>query len=159
MYLASLYVVLDLDPEIMVTDRDRVLRSLREKLKQKFSHRITVRADENEGSLAVALFDDNFERIKSRLDDVHEKIDAIGEARVRFHQEQIFCWYNGKFVETNDSLAFSEQNTNHFKGNSTITHSFHRQEKTIVYTDKDDEIASAIPSRYSRRSLRIPTRK
>ncbi|APJ03700.1 hypothetical protein [Silvanigrella aquatica] len=159
MYLASLYIVLDLDPEIMVTDRDRVLRSLREKLKQKFTHRITVRADEEETSLAIALFDDNYERIKSRLDEIHEKVEAAGEARIRFHQGQIFCWFNGKFVETNDSLAYSEQNLSDFKNATQITRSFRAQEKTIVYTDKDDDMNSSIPSRFSRRNIRIPTRK
>ncbi|WGL59834.1 hypothetical protein QEJ31_14985 [Pigmentibacter sp. JX0631] len=159
MYLASLYIVLDLDPEIMVNDRDRVLRSLREKLKQKFNHRITVRADEKETSLAIALFDDNYERIKSRLDEIHEKVEAAGEARIRFQQGQIFYWFNGKFVETNDSLAYSEKNLSEFKNSgANITRSFRVQEKTIVYTDKDDDLSS-IPSRFSRRNLRIPTRK
>ncbi len=143
----------------MVPDRDRVLRSLREKLKQKFTHRITVRADEGETSLAVALFDDNYERLKSRLDEIHERVEAAGEARIRFHQGQIFCWFNGKFVETNDSLAYSEQNLNEFKNASNIARSFRSQEKTIVYTDKDDDMPASMPSRFSRRNLRIPTRK
>lgn len=159
MYLASLYIVLDLDPEVATSDRDRVLRSLREKLKQKFTHRITVRADENETSLAIALFDDNYERIKSRLDEIQERIEAAGEARIRFHQGQIFCWFNGKFVETNESLAYSEQNLSEFKKGTNITQAFRAREKTIVYTDKDDDMASPIPSRFSRRNLRIPTRK
>ncbi len=142
----------------MVNDRDRVLRSLREKLKQKFSHRVTVRADEGETSLAIALFDENYERIKSRLDEIHEKVEAAGEARIRFHQGQIFYWFNGKFVETNDSLAYSEKNLSEFKNSTNITRPFRVQEKTIVYTDKDEDLSS-IPSRFSRRNLRIPTRK
>lgn len=143
----------------MVTDRDRVLRSLREKLKQKFTHRITIRADEEETSLAIALFDDNYERIKSRLDEIHEKVEAAGEARLRFHQGQIFCWFNGKFVETSDSLAYSEKNLNEYKSTANIPRNFRAQEKTIVYTDVDDDMSSTIPSRFSRRNLRIPTRK
>ncbi len=142
----------------MVNDRDRVLRSLREKLKQKFSHRVTVRADEEETSLAIALFDENYERIKSRLDEIHEKVEAAGEARIRFHQGQIFYWFNGKFVETNDSLAYSEKNLSEFKNSTNIARPFRVQEKTIVYTDKDEDLSS-IPSRFSRRNLRIPTRK
>ncbi|WP_186644317.1 hypothetical protein [Fluviispira vulneris] len=160
MYLASLYIVIDLDPEVVPSDRDRLLRSLREKLKQKFTHRITIRADEDETSLAIAMFDDNYERIKARLDEIHEKVDAAGEARIRFHQGQIFCWFNGRFVETNESLAYSEENLSEFNQRTNISKAFRAREKTIVYTDKDDDdMSSPVSSRFSRRNLRIPTRK
>ena len=159
MYLASLYIVLDLDLEVTLTDRNRVLRSLRDKLKQKFTHRITVRADEGETSLAIALFDDNFERIKSRFEEIQEKIDAAGEARIQFHQGQIFCWFNGKFVETNDSLTYNKENQPEFKHGRNISQSFRVQEQTIVYTDKDDDAAASISSRFQRKNLRIPVRK
>ncbi len=45
MYLGVLYVTLDLEPEVTSSDREKLLRSLRDKLKNAFGQRMTVRTD------------------------------------------------------------------------------------------------------------------
>jgi hypothetical protein len=151
MYLASSYIVLDLEPKIAPFDRNRVLRFLREKLRQTLSSKTIIHLDENKTSLVIALFDNNYERIKKKLEEIQEKLEAAGEARVCFHQEQIFCWFNGKFVETSDSIIYREK-----KIQTDLKKS---QEKTIVYKDQDEETLPSFPSRFSRKNLKIPTRK
>ena len=63
MYLASLYICFDLDPSIHQTDKDRLLLSLKEKLKQKFRNKLTLKIDDQENSLALAFFEHSYEKV------------------------------------------------------------------------------------------------
>lgn len=146
MYLAAFYVALDVDPEVTSFDRQRLLRSLREKLKQKFQHRLVAGIDADEMAISVSFFDDSFERSKARIESIQESIEAAGEARIRFCQEQIYMWFDGQFVETENE-------------NQKFYQSMNAKEKTIVYADAEEEDMVPIPSRFSRKNFRIPTRK
>ena len=74
MYLASLHVTLDLEPEVAQGDRERVLRALRDKVKQYHSSRVTIRTDDD-SAIAIALLDDNLERAKTRLAEIADMLD------------------------------------------------------------------------------------
>lgn len=154
MYLATLFVTLDLEPEVPNVDREKVLRSLRDKLRQIYTHRITIRTDD-ESAVFVSLFDDGFERAKNRLEEVLEKIESTGHARIYDHHAQIFAWHEGQFVETRENLDINDTASGVDGKNVAAGASSSR---TIVYTDDEDEF-STMPSRLQRRSLRIPTRK
>ncbi|MES2615380.1 MAG: hypothetical protein V4591_08195 [Bdellovibrionota bacterium] len=156
MYLASLYVCFDLDPSIPQTDKDRLLLSIREKLKQKFRNKLTAKIDEMENSIAVAFFEHNYEKLKTHLHHISEYLEASSGARISFQQEQIFSWFNGQFSEANQNKLFdlSEE-----KNKLTRSRQISAMAETIVYTNNEDEETMPIPSRFTRRNLRIPTRK
>ena len=160
MYLASLYICFDLDPSIPSTDKDRLLLSLREKLKQKFKNKLTVKIDDLENALAVAFFDHNYEKLKSHLSHILEHIESSSEARIGFYQEQIFSWFDGQFVDSQQNKLFdlSTEKNKLLKSRRIPTHS-ESQAKTIIYSDNEDDENMPIPSRFARRNLRIPTRK
>lgn len=168
MYLATLHVTLDLDPEVALSERAKVLRSLRDKLKQHYGYRITIRTDDDAG-LAVAFFDENYGPIKSRIKDVIDAIDGAGEARISVTQGQVFCWYDGRFQETRESLASDCDQTygagsgQDFDGGNNGRESSTRrgQPKTIVYNNDDDDALAVIPPSggFNRRNVRLPTRK
>lgn len=160
MYLASLYICFDLDPSIPSADKDRLLLSLREKLKQKFKNKLTVKIDEQENAIAVAFFEHNYGKLKSHLTHILEHLEASSEARISFQQEQIFSWFNGQFVDSRQNKLFdvSEEKNKMLKSRrmSTLAEVC---EKTIIYADTEDDEMAPITSRFIRRNLRIPTRK
>lgn len=157
MYLAALCVALDIEPEVTRSDRERLLRSLREKLKQKLHHRVTIGVDYEDVCLFMSFFDENFERCKARIDSLYESIEAAGEARIRFYEEQIYRWFDGQFVEAASGIlqAPEMEVPTHRK----LGHFQPSKEKTIVYADSEEDDMVPISSRFSRRNLRIPTRK
>ncbi|MFZ9520349.1 MAG: hypothetical protein ACO3A4_07720 [Silvanigrellaceae bacterium] len=169
MYMATVHITLDLEPEVSSNDRERVLRTIRDRLRNSFGQRITVRTDE-EASLWVSWLDDNFARLQDRLEEILERVDSAGQARVLSHTEQWFCWFEGKFQETG-SLADefdeddNESNPDSLRGGEfmptrsallTPRHAKNRFDKTIIYEREDEQDAS---STLSRRQLRLPTRK
>jgi hypothetical protein len=153
-YLGTARVTFDLEPEVSTADRERVLRALRDKLRTHLGHRITVRTDD-EDSLFLALFDDNLERVKDRLENLQETLENAGQARILSTTQQIYCWFEGSFMELPESKA--ERNDQDFDsqdlggGKSFLG-------KTIRYADEDDEVP---PSKINlgRKGLRLPTRK
>ena len=153
-YLGTTRVTFDLEPEVSTADRERVLRALRDKLRTHFGNRITVRTDD-EDSIFVALFDDNLERVKDRLENLQETLENAGQARILDSTQQISNWFEGAFIELAESKA--ERNNNDYDsqdlgGGKSFTG------KTIRYADEDEEIP---PSKISlgRKGLRLPTRK
>jgi|1048.fasta_scaffold75839_1 hypothetical protein len=169
MYMATVHITLDLEPEVSSNDRERVLRTIRDRLRNSFGQRITVRTDE-EASLWVAWLDDNFARLQDRLEEILERVDSAGQARVLSHTEQWYCWFEGKFQETG-SLAdeFEDEDDGNdelsVRGGEfmptrsaflTPRHNKNRFDKTIIY-DREDETDTS--STLSRRQVRLPTRK
>jgi hypothetical protein len=169
MYMATVHITLDLEPEVSSADREKVLRSVRDRLKQTFGHRITVRTDE-EASLWVAWLDDNYTRLHDRLEEVLERVESAGQARVLDHSEQFFAWFEGKFSETGadfEDLAAEDDDTDSADrefmptrpGFLTAPGSRNRFNKTIIYSHDDEPERSSALGRNDRRQVRIPTRK
>jgi hypothetical protein len=148
MYLGVLYVTLQLEPEVTSSDREKLLRSLRDKLKHAFGQRMTVRTD-GESAVMVAFFDEGFTRAKLRSDEILEKIEGSGEARVEFSQSQVFSWFDGSFQECASDEDDDDENEN-------------EDGQTIRYAQPEDEDVQRprlIPSRFSRRPLKSPVRR
>lgn len=168
MYMATVHITLDLEPEVSSADRERVLRTIRDRLRQTFGQRITVRTDE-EASLWVIWLDDNFTRLKDRLDDVLERVESAGQARVLNHTEQWFAWFEGKFAETGQLAADLGESDDEDSSDRefvsprtaflTGRHTQNRFDKTIIYQHEDDADERMPLGRSSRRQLRLPTRK
>ena len=160
MYLASLYISFDLDPSIPAMDKDRLLLSLREKLKQKFKNKLTVKINKEENAIATAFFDHNYEKLKSQLSNILESIESSSEARVGFYHEQVFSWFNGQFVDSHENKLFDiNAEKNGIQNSRRNSASADSRDKTIIYSDNDDDEIMPIPSRFARRNFRIPTRK
>ena len=158
MYLASLHVTLDLEPEVAQSDRERLLRALRDRVKQIHSARVTVRTDDD-SSIVIALLDDNLERAKSRLEEIGDLLDNAGQARILVTTAQVFAWFEGRFQETADSRAQGDEDAGHPRFSDTLSGAAgpgrfggpgrspgfaakgwsekERPEKTIVYEDED----------------------
>lgn len=171
MYMATVHITLDLEPEVSSTDREKVLRAVRDRLKQAFGQRITVRTDE-EASLWVAWLDDNFARLHDRLEEVLERVESAGQARVLDHDEQWFAWFEGKFVETgadfDDLLEDGEEEQGPSRPGEfmptrsaflTAGRSRNSVDKTIIYKHDDEPERSSALGRNDRRQVRLPTRK
>lgn len=162
MFLATLKVSMDLEPEVPTQDRERVMRSLRDKVRQSFNHRVIVRTDDDV-SLFMALYDDSFERARERVEDLIELIDTAGEARIELSHAQVFSWFDGNFVETKDRLDLPNDGGRGDEqgaiGGGMSRHT--QQDKMIVYNNEDDgdETSQGAASRFNRRQMRIPTRK
>jgi hypothetical protein len=162
MYLASLYICFDLDPSIPQTDKERLLLSLKEKLKQKFRNKLTLKIDDQENSLALAFFEHNYEKVQFYFNEILEFLEGRSEARIHFHHEQIFSWFQGQFVDSSQQNSFNinEEKNNVVHPPYKTLSAMETHKKTIVYSDKDeDEDMSPIASRFARRNFRIPTRK
>ena len=115
MFLSSLYILLNLDTEVSSFDRERVLRSLRERLKNSFGQSITLRTD-TDSAIAVAFLEDSLERAHNRAEAVLSRLEEAGEARVLSVQTQIFAWHEGEFREleherTYDDMQEAEQSS------------------------------------------------
>lgn len=170
MYMATVHITLDLEPEVSSSDREKVLRAVRDRLKQTFGQRITVRTDE-EASLWVAWLDDNFTRLQDRLEDVLERVESAGQARVLDHNEQWFAWFEGKFTEM--GADFEDLEAEHDEASSVRAGEFmptrsgfltgsgsrNRFEKTIIYKHDDEPEGNSALGRSDRRQVRLPTRK
>ena len=160
MYLASLYLTLDVEPDVSPSDRERLLRALREKLKQKLNQRVTVRTDEEACAIVMAFFEKNYESCRLRIESMQEFIDSMGEARISYAKGQIFSFFDGKFAEVKDHIdpLFSHSDI-YTSAQKNKRSSFQKIEQTIVYTDKDEDSGLLNSSRFSRKQIRIPTRK
>ena len=150
MHLAVVSVSLDLEPELYSTDRERLLRSVRDRVKQAHNSRITIRTDDD-AMIVMAFFDDNYARLKARAEELVDAVEGTGEARVDVSTLQFYSWHDGKFQETRDSLLEEE--------NSQIAPRSKHQDRTIVYQDKDDDLNLSEAPKFSRRNMRLPTRK
>lgn len=168
MYMATVHITLDLEPEVTASDREKVLRAIRDKLKSAFGQRITVRSDE-EASIWVAWLDDNFTRLQSRLEEILERVDSAGQARVLHHTEQWFAWFEGRFQETGESFEDLESTSEHhdehgefmpsrpaFLTPGSSRNSFGR---TIIYKHDDESEGGSALGRSVRKQIRLPTRK
>ena len=163
MYLTSLYLTLNLDTEVSSFDRERVLRSLREKLKNSFGHRITLRTDDDH-SIVIAFLEDNLERVGPKCEALISRIDEAGEARVMSIQRQTFAWFDGEFKELRHENSY--ENVSEI-GETSNRHSLSRNGQTIVYADADDAQEPEVENsrlqgtfrRSARRNLRIPIRR
>lgn len=155
---------MDLEPEVPTQDRERVMRSLRDKVRQSFNHRVIVRTDDDV-SLFMALYDDSFERTRERFEDLIELIDTAGEARIELSHAQVFSWFDGKFVETKDRLDLQHDGIHQSDDRGGAPGGLsqrNQQDKMIVYHNEDDNDDAAQGSRaagLNRRTMRIPTRK
>lgn len=171
MYMATVHITLDLEPEVSSTDREKVLRAVRDRLKQTFGQRMTVRTDE-EASLWVAWLDDNFTRLHDRLEEILERVESAGQARVLDHTEQWFAWFEGRFVETGadfEDLSAADEDDQHSSATGefmptrpsflTAGRSRNRFDKTIIYQHDDEPDRSSALGRSNRRQVRLPTRK
>jgi hypothetical protein len=153
-YLGTSRISFDLEPEVSQQDRERVLRALRDKLRSALGHRVTVRTDD-EDSVFIAFFDENLERVKDRLESIAESLENAGQARIFSSTEQIFCWFEGAFLEIPESKLkreeddTSSQTPGYGKGFLGIT---------IKYADDDDDIPASKVA-LGRKGLRLPTRK
>lgn len=150
MYLGILYVTLDLEPEVTSNDRERLLRALRDKVRAAFGQRLTVRTD-GESAIMCSFFDESYGRTRSRCEEVLEKIDASGEARVEFSNSQVFAWFEGAFqecVEDDDDQEDDDSKDSN---------------ETIRYSNSDDDESAQrprmIPSRFGRRNARATVRR
>lgn len=162
MYLGTLYVILDLEPEVTSTDRERILRKIRDRLRQAFSQRVTIRTDD-EDAIAIALFDNSYGAVHARLDDITEHIENLGEARLSFSTPQVFRWYDGMFRSTDsppedlaacgtDDAAPRARGRN--AGNPSSTNGFKR-----YHQDEDEQGFTPIPTRFGRRGSKTPGRR
>ena len=153
MYLGVLYVTLELEPEVTSTDRERLLRALRDRVRQAFGQRITVRTD-GESAVMVAFFDESYGRARSRCDEVLENIEASGEARVEYSNAQVFAWFDAAFQECVDDSGGDDDDSSENSRENT---------ETIRYASPDDDEQQSrprmIPSRFARRTARSPVRK
>jgi hypothetical protein len=153
LYLGTVRLSFDLEPEVAQADRERVLRTLRDKVRNTLGHRVTVRTDD-EDSVYVAVLDDNLERLKTRLDELADLLDNAGQARLLLATPQMFAWFEGAFEELAESKQArldeeSESSQRGSMGKSVLS-------KTIVYSD-DDHDTPSLP--LSRKGIRLPTRK
>lgn len=168
MYMATVHITLDLEPEVTSSDREKVLRALRDKLKNSFGQRITIRTDE-EASLWVAWLDDQFERLQSRLEDILERIDSAGQARVLQHTEQWYSWHEGRFQEVGENFEDLQIDTEDANDTGEFVPS--RQAiltprssrntfgRTIIYQHDEDSESGTALGRTVRKQIRLPTRK
>ncbi|NBO39462.1 hypothetical protein EBU99_12865 [bacterium] len=169
--MATVHITLDLEPEVSSSDREKVLRSVRDRLKQAFGQRITVRTDE-EASIWVAWLDENYSRLHDRLEDVLERVESAGQARVLDHTEQWFAWFDGKFTETGldyEDLEGDDDDRERFPRagefmptrSAFLTGSNSRKsfDKTIIYKHDEEPDVNPAVGRSDRRQIRIPTRK
>ncbi len=135
MHLAVAMVCLDLEPEVQPTDRERILRAIRDRIKQNFGSKIAVRSDDTD-KIFFSFFDDNYTRIKSRVHALGEAVESLGEARILECSEQYFTLHEGEFVETE------------VEGDAPVT-----GDVTRVYENEETG------DRNWRRQSRIPSRK
>lgn len=168
MYMATVHIILDLEPEVTSSDREKVLRALRDKLKNSFGQRITVRSDE-EASIWVAWLDENYARLQSRLEEVMDRVESAGQARVLNHTEQWFAWFEGQFQEIGENFEDLESDSELGDEDSEIMpskpafltpgssrNSFGR---TIIYKHDDESEGGSALGRNVRKQIRLPTRK
>jgi hypothetical protein len=174
MFLTSLYILLNLDTEVSSFDRERVLRSLRERLKNSFGQSITLRTD-TDSAIAVAFLEDSLERAHNRAEAVLSRLEEAGEARVLSVQTQIFAWHDGEFREleherTYDDMQEAEQSSmtmpmRQTKGRSRTKDSHGARRMNFgedfdeLLEETSDEMLGSMAKRQNRRNLRIPVRK
>jgi uncharacterized protein YlxP (DUF503 family) len=155
MYLVSLYLTLNLDTEVSQFDRERVLRSLRDRLKQSFGSRITVRSNDDH-AIAIAFFSNKLEAIETKCEAVMTRIDSAGEARILSSLRQVFAWVGDEFQELEHERRGDGPGTPSAPGWAGFTGT---NGHTVVYAQEDEDDPLKMVSRSSRRQFRIPVRK
>lgn len=148
MHLTSLCLELEVDDALALSDKDRIFRSLRDKINQKFRPKVISAPHEDSNSLFIAFFDVNFQRCQSRALEIVNYTESLSEVRIRATQTQISSWFEGEFVTTNTTSPEHEEAQSK------------KLARTIVYDNpEEDDPLFAMPNRNVRRNLRIPTRK
>ncbi len=136
MYLSLLHFELDLDPNISIPQKEKVLRSLREKLKCKFSNRIIVKVDGDKNGYHISFFEESFECCQSQIEMILVYAESTGESRIKNSIFQILSWFEDRFVETPYSTHCAESET------YTKKNSFNRyKNKLIVYSKEEDDLS------------------
>lgn len=160
MYLAALYILLNLDTEVSSFDRERVLRSLRERIKGRFGHSVTVRT-EADTALVVAFLEDRQERLDQKSESIIVAVEEAGEARILSVQKQVFAWDQGEFRELEHEASFEE----FAPGAQNLGTPMTPMNRSKYHSEDDDdtgeqeELLQDMTGRFSRRSLRLPVRK
>ncbi len=163
MYLATIYVTFDLEPEVTTSHRERLLRSIRDRLRQNFGQRITIRTDD-EASVTIAFFDESHGRVKARAEEMVERLESFGEARIFSSTIQVFQWFDGKYQETRESLTENEDEQEEGDGlpgrlRAPVGGGRSRgRDSTIRYDNEEDSGPDLIPSRFGRRPIRTSER-
>jgi hypothetical protein len=161
-YMTSVYILLNLDTEVSTFDRERVLRSLRERLKSTFGHNITVRT-EDDTALVVAFLEDTLERVHRRSEAILNRLEEAGEARILSHQRQVFAWVDAEFRELKHERDESElvEGVEDLK----LMRSRRPGGRASQPLGDDDDVSDEDPfdddlsRRTQRRAMRIPVRK
>lgn len=161
MYLTSLYLALNLDTEVSQFDRDRVLRSLRDRVQKNFGARVTVRPSEDH-ALMIAFFEVKLEKIDSKVESILNIIDAAGEARIRNCIKQTFAWYENEFSELEHEreahdLALAE--TAEVNSDRRGSKGGRSSEMRIYEHDDDEDAEFGLLRNMGRRNVRLPVRK
>lgn len=148
MHLTSLCLEFEVDDALAASDKDRIFRSIRDKINQKFRTKVVSTSHEDSNSLFIAFFDVNFQRGQSRATEIINFTESLSEVRIRTTHTQMNSWFEGEFVITNsDSPDYDESHSK-------------KPAKTIVYDNpEEDDPLFSLPNRNLRRNLRIPTRK
>ena len=97
MHLATLAISFALEEEVAPADRERVLRSLVSRLRQHVGSRAVVKAD-HDATVFVSFFDERFEQLKHRANDITATIDDWSELRMDTVETQLFRYFEGSFT-------------------------------------------------------------
>jgi hypothetical protein len=98
MFLVSLHLTFQLDPETTTPDRERVLRSIRDRIKNNHGNRLTTRTDDD-AAVALAFFDSSLSKAESRAEAILEEIENYSQARIDSQTVQFYEWFEGAFEE------------------------------------------------------------
>lgn len=166
MYLGTLHVTLDLEPEVLSADRERIFRRIRDRMRQLYGQRITVRTDDAE-TIAIAFLDSSYGRARERLEEMTERLESFSEARIAVSTPQVFQWFDGEFrstAEVNElgegELPLSGEQPRSRPG---LKSGQQRQRDVFRrYPQEDDEGGGGfppIPTRFGRRPNKVPGRR
>lgn len=161
-YLTSLYVLLNLDTEVSSFDRERVLRSLRERTKSTFGQSVTVRTDDD-SALVFAFLEDSVERAHSRAEAVLTRLEEAGEARILSSMRQVFAWVDGEFRELEHERDYddtSETSAGFVSAPSRrLGGRTERPQRDEDEHADEDNLVGDMTRRTQRRNMRLPVRK
>jgi hypothetical protein len=157
MFLVSLYLSFQLDHDMAQSERERVLRSIRDKVKNKHGSKITTRTDEDI-SIAFAFFDSNANRAEQRANELLEEIEGFSQARIDTHLIQVFEWFEGSFEEL--PLSGKSASNHEVRGahhTKSVFSTKGSSKSDLIYYSEDDDSKNPVFESKNRRSL--PTRK
>jgi hypothetical protein len=158
MYLAIITVFLELESEVTSTDRQKVLRSIRDRVRSHFGSRVTTRTDED-SAIAIATFDDGYHRLQARIAEITDTIEDSQQARISSTEIQNFSLYEGRFEETPTDSPEDEPPPNSRLAFGNL------QAKTMVYDRTGDDSSpgevgkNEFVGKFNRKKFRLPIRK